>query len=401
MMELPISMPTPPNWQADWKQLRSVFSEWLEEMRQTPQHPVHHSEGDVLAHTQLVVEKLVTMDEFRQLSAEKRQILFMAALLHDVGKTCTTKEDETGITAPHHASTGAKMVREHLWTQWNMAGTREKLLFRETVCQLIHMHGKPPFFWDTATADDTPNQGKTSAYLFSMAAHACLMPDFSLQLLFLLAKADCAGKICPDQEEIMTRCETFAEYAQSLGCYDALPSFADDYSRFAYLAGKTVSPEYKLFNPTWGTVTMMSGLPGTGKSTWIHNNLSDIPMVSLDEIRKLLKISPEEPQGKVVQTGFDMAKSYLRAKTPFVWDATNVRPDTRLELARLFADYGAAVRIVYLETTPEEQRCRNHARQAVVPEEVVDRMRSNLEPPRINEAHSVEWLCVASIETEH
>ena len=89
-----------------------------------------------------------------------------------------------------------------------------------------------------------------------------------------------------------------------------------------------------------------------------------------------------------------MAKGYLRAKTPFVWNATNFRPDTRAELTQLFTDYGASVRIVYLETTPEEQQRRNHARQAVVPENVVDRMRNSLEPPRINEAHQVDWFCV-------
>ncbi|MBR6058559.1 MAG: AAA family ATPase [Victivallales bacterium] len=394
MMKLPISIPEPPDWTIDWKQLHSVFGEWFEEMIQTPQHPEHHGEGDVFAHTQLVCENLVALKEFRCLPVEKRQILFTAALLHDIGKIRTTKTDDMGITAPHHASTGAKMAREYLWKQWGMAGIREKMLFRETICQLIRLHGKPPFFFELAASDNTPNQGRSSAYLLSMAAHACLMPDFSLRLLFLLAKADCMGKICADKDEIMASCETFAESAQELNCLDAQPAFSDDYSRYAYLASKTVSPNFKLFDPTWGAVTMLCGLPGTGKDTWIHRNLPDIPMVSLDEIRRQLKISPEEPQGKVVQTGFEMARGYLRAKTPFVWNATNVRPDTRLELSRLFIDYGAAVRIVYLETTPEEQERRNHARQAVVPEDVVERMRNNLEPPRINEAHSIEWLCV-------
>ena len=72
-----------------------------------------------------------------------------------------------------------------------------------------------------------------------MASHALLMPDFSLQLLFLLAKADCMGKICTDKDEIMASCETFAENAQELNCYDVPPAFEDDYSRYAYLAGKT------------------------------------------------------------------------------------------------------------------------------------------------------------------
>ena len=286
------------------------------------------------------------------------------------------------------------MVRERLWTQWNMAGTKEKMLFRETVCQLIRLHGKPPFFWEKIALDDSVTQCNTANYLYSLSSHACLMPDFSLHLLSLLAKADCEGKICGDQHEIMASCETFEEKAQELNCQDKPPVFADDYSRYAFFMGKTASPDFRLFNPAWGTVTMMCGLPGTGKDTWIHQHLPSLPMISLDEIRRTLRIPPEVPQGKVVQTGVDMAKGYLRAKTPFVWNATNFRPDTRAELTQLFTDYGASVRIVYLETTPEEQQRRNHARQAVVPENVVDRMRNSLEPPRINEAHQVDWFCV-------
>ena len=286
------------------------------------------------------------------------------------------------------------MVRERLWNEWDMAGTREKMLFRETVCQLIRLHGKPPRFWELATSDDTSNGRKVSDHLFSMASHACLMPSFSLRLLDLLARADCEGKICSDQKEIQASCETFAESAMELGCYDGAPSFVDDYSRYAFLSQKTASPDFQLFNPTWGTVVMMCGLPGTGKDTWIHENLPNMPMVSLDDIRRQLKISPDEAQGKVVQVGIELAKKHLRDKTPFVWNATNVRPDTRLGLSGLFMDYGAAVRIVYLETSHEEWRRRNMAREAVVPDAVMDRMLRNLEPPRIHEAHQVEWFTV-------
>ncbi len=393
MMELPISMPQAPEWQIDWGQLQLVMEDWFEAMRQTPQNPVHHGEGDVLKHTRLVCEKLAAMEEFRHLPEDRRQLLFTAALLHDIGKIRTTRKDGNGITSPNHAAAGARMAREHLWTSWGMAGTMEKMRFRETVCQLIRLHGKPPFFWELAASDNTHGQGWTSMHLHSMASHACLMPVFSLRLLALLAKADCLGKICPDQEEILASIETFSESAQSLNCYDAPPSFADDYSRYAYLSGKTFSPDFKLFDPTWGTVTVLCGLPGTGKDTWIHRNLPGLPMLSLDEIRRQLKIRPDASQGKVVQTGYEKAKELLRRKTPFVWNATNVRAATRMELASLFINYGAAVRIVYLETSQEEQCRRNHSRQAAVPGGVVERMLGNLEPPRISEAHQVEWIC--------
>ena len=55
----------------------------------------------------------------------------------------------------------------------------------------------------------------------------------------------------------------------------------------------------ELHNDTWGTVYMMRGLPGSGKDTWIRQHLSDIPMVSLDEIRRERKILPTANQGLV------------------------------------------------------------------------------------------------------
>ena len=57
-------------------------------------------------------------------------------------------------------------------------------------------------------------------------------------------------------------------------------------------------------------------------------------------------------------------------------------------------DYGAAVRIVYLETGWEEMLRRNQSRAAVVPEQAICRMMHHLTPPEIWEAHTVEWICV-------
>ena len=47
-------------------------------------------------------------------------------------------------------------------------------------------------------------------------------------------------------------------------------------------------------------------------------------MISLDDIRALLHISPKEDQGSVVQAARELAKAYLRKKVPFVWNATDL-----------------------------------------------------------------------------
>ena len=149
----------------------------------------------------------------------------------------------------------------------------------------------------------------------------------------------------------------------------------------------------ELFDDTWGEVILLSGLPGTGKDTWIRRNHPELPVVCMDDIRRDMKIKSTDDQGRVVQAALEQARVHLRAHEPFVWNATCISPLMRQRQLRLFEQYGARVRIVYLETEWEENLRRNRERQAAVPEAVIARMLSQLIPPERSEAQTVEWLC--------
>lgn len=79
-----------------WSTLRQRFS-WVEDMHNTPQDPEHHGEGDVGVHTEMVLNALVAMAEFQQLPAQQQEILWAAALLHDVEKRSTTVQENGRI----------------------------------------------------------------------------------------------------------------------------------------------------------------------------------------------------------------------------------------------------------------------------------------------------------------
>ena len=138
----------------------------------------------------------------------------------------------------------------------------------------------------------------------------------------------------------------------------------------------------------------MSGLPGTGKDTWIQNHYSHLPMLSLDEIRKQLGILPTEPQAPVIDAARETAKELLRKKQSFVWNATNLTYQTRSKQVQFFSAYGAATKIVYLETSWEQQLSRNAGRKDSVPEQAICHMQRKLELPQRWEASWVEWHCV-------
>ena len=165
---------------------------------------------------------------------------------------------------------------------------------------------------------------------------------------------------------------------EELGCLNEPYAFASDYSKRAYFLEKTQWQGQELFDDTWGEVILLSGLPGTGKDTWIAKNYPSLPVVSLDEIRKKLKISATDEQGLVVATAHEQAKEYLRKKQPFVWNATSITAQLRSKQISLFEQYGAMVKTVFLETEWQENLARNSGREAVVPQVVIEKMLSKL-----------------------
>ena len=228
----------------------------------------------------------------------------------------------------------------------------------------------------------------------SIAASAELVPDFSLKLLHLLSKADALGRECEDKDDFTAQVDLFAELAKEHGCYEGPVGFASDYTRRTYFSGGDVWPQQELYDESWGEVLMLCGLPGTGKDYWISKHCKDMPVVSLDDIRRRHKLSPEGSQGYVASLGKEEAKIYLRKHQPFVWNATNLTVDIRRQLIDLFESYGASVRVVYLEAALKTQLRRNAGREDRVPETIIDSMLSKLAVPEIHEARCVQWLCV-------
>ena len=338
-----------------------------------------------MTHTRMVCEALVGLHEFRQLERIVGQEVFLATLFHDIGKIPCTRLKNGVWTSPNHTLVGAKMARRLLWETFGMCGTKELQQMREIICNLIRYHSMPPHVMERSHPERK---------LIQVAAEGALVRGFSIRLLCLLEKADMLGRISksmPDSLERIQRCESLAE---EVGCLDGPLPFPSPYSRFVYLSGRKVSVEQELFDHTWGEVILMSGLPGTGKDTYIKKNFGNLPVISLDEIRKELNVLPANPQGPVMNAARERAKEYLQKKQSFVWDATNLSPVIREKQLSLFYSYHASVRIIFLETEWQEMLRRNKNRQTVVPEHMIRKMLSDLVPPTMKEAPIVEWVCV-------
>ena len=363
-----------------------------EQMQQTLQDTKFHGEGDVLTHTEMVCAAL----DVSGLSETNAAELKIAALMHDIGKVRTTQVNGSDITCPNHSVVGARMTREILWKQFGLAGTIEAIQARETIVNLVRYHGFPPHVLEDEFAlAKMYRAASISSICISDSSHNEHHVDFNLDMLYRLAKADMQGRICQDQQDALTAVECFRDMAEQEEILFDAPVFNKSYDAYQFLNFKTGDcKDPQLYDDRWGNVFMMVGLPGTGKDAYISRGfMQDAPMISLDNIRQELKLKPGDTNGIVIQTAKERAKEYLRKQQSFVWNATNLTPQ-RKQLINLFESYKARVFIDYLETTPEEQKRRNHNRDNVVPEETINDMIGKLVLPEFFEAQYVSWNVV-------
>lgn len=346
----------------------------LSALKDVPQNPEYHGEGDVYRHTEMVCGKLVELPGWQELKKDEQELLFLAAAFHDIGKAVCTKQEDGEWISPKHTIIGEKMFRRMAYREAEQFG----LTFhqRETVSKLIRYHGLPVWFW---------TKQRPELDLLKAAE------SIPLRLLYLLSKADVQGRIEKQPGKMNENVELFADYAKESNVWEKPYIFTNSYTRYQYFHKEGLWQEAELYDNTEFDVILMSGLPLAGKDSWIEKRGMGMPMISLDEIRDQLEVSPEKGSGRVVQAAIEQARNYLRRKESFIWNATNIIQETRQKLTGLFAGYGARVHILYLEAPYQELLARNKKRARYIPEHVLENMIRKLEIPAPWEAYDVRY----------
>lgn len=348
----------------------------LEYAKVTPQSAKYHGEGDVWTHTKMVVQELLQLPEYAKATPTEREILFFAALLHDVSKYRTSVLDVgTGqIGHPGHSKKGAVEARELLW-DWQVP-----LETREHICRLIAVHQKP-FFALAGT-----RAGQSAEFIVRE-----LSWQVSVPLLGALAKADMLGRVCADTQAVLDNIELFCEMAKDEDCYGKPRHFVDAHTRVSYFRGASVHPDYPLFQEPGSKVTVMCGMPASGKDTWVRENRPGFAVVSFDDAREELGLKHGRNEGMVAHRAVDKAKEMLRAHAPFIWNATHLSAQMRQKTLDLLYAYNAEVELVYLESPRATLLQRNSKRDTSLTNKDLQAMTSRWEVPLPSEAHRVSY----------
>lgn len=372
----------------------------LNRLKDTPQDPEWHAEGDVHIHTQMVLDELYRefdTDIGHTLSAEQKRNLILAVLFHDVAKPFTTRHQEIKgvdrVVAPRHEPKGRSMIATALVD----SGLPWDALW--DVMSMVGSHHEPKML---VVKDRHPGEYRR------------ISRRVDPQGVAWLERADMRGRICPDLPQQLEHIEYFlmgcadyaphgwlerwqAHFAESLA--DKSPAFRDR----VFGEAVRVFEEDRIQVPSDGDfiafqepaeppeLVVMCGPSGSGKSTFIDRFLPDHEIISLDTLREDLSgdRSDQSLNGAVRQEAKLRLRAALRPGRKTVWDATCLRKDFRSAVCQTGFDYKALVTLVVFQQNPASYARRNSARAHVVPGRVLEAQIDQWEWPEVDEAHRV------------
>lgn len=355
----------------------------LAKFKDTPQDPEWHAEGNVHIHTDMVLDELYDIFDSGLFvpTPDERQILILSAILHDIAKPLVTVHKDGRVKSPKHEQVGRDLLIYKLLELELPAESYEQII------NLVGYHQRPKLL----VIKDEPDYK-----YFALAQH------FDYRLMYWLELSDLKGRTCTDKQENIMYLEEYLKKTEEILKHhqDELElieeSQRDTVQTYGkYLISHNIVSSYlevlpKMFDHLQAPykVTLLSGVPGTGKSTYIQSNATNEVVISMDEIRAELGDRRDQSKNKQVAViAKERLKEALRLKKNVIWDATNIRKDYREELMTIAVNYGATTELILLLDKEKNIRKKNIDRVFSVPDEVVTRMINNFQFPSPIEAY--------------
>lgn len=148
-----------------------------------------------------------------------------------------------------------------------------------------------------------------------------------------------------------------------------------------------------------GSLTILCGISGSGKSTWVKENGQNYVVLCPDDFRKVL--TGQDFYGPAEEVVWACVKTAARVlaghqNCDILIDATAVSVGQRSQWVRMSQELDIPIHCVVLDVPLEICKERNAARERKVPESVIERQAELLEQPT-----EAEGFCTVRIVNEY
>ena len=339
----------------------------------------HHEEGSVLVHSSMAAQIALQLMSAEQVRKEDQVLLYLAAILHDIGKpkTYAIHPRKGTITAYGHDDAGVPLANEFLKKYFPELVYKQ----REVVLRLIEWHMRPRIWMKEGTTVEKMR-------ILSLAVNT--------KLLYLLSQADTLGRTAADMKSGMMSLELFKQNCEDLGLWDrpyrvplathldnasyslarwnilmnGAPENEDTYQEALNLMVQPPKPNFQLM--------LLVGAPGSGKSTvreQLVKQYPNIKVISMDDRRKELTGDANNQSRNNEIFGWQSKELHkaMEARQNTLIDATNTSRKLRKVLWTIAREHGALCSAIYFDIPLDVLHERNRAREKRVPDSVVVR----------------------------
>lgn len=362
-----------------------------ERMQATQQNPRYHAEGDVYAHTCMVVRMFQEMGGQFSLTAEDEQVLYWAAVLHDIGKTVTTKFEDGRWTSPGHERAGVPMALDIL-----LARPEVDDFARRRILNLVRWHGLP-LRW-------TQRQG-------AIEELKLLNTRTDMRMLAIFAQFDFHGRQNVEKDHTLKAMADFQQVhtprvEYELGRYRELEALHNSWSRRQRNAAwsavrlerpdlieKLASAKATADETPLKKVLVTIGLPLSGKTHWLNQHYKDAFRISLAEHHLE---EDDAPTGfnldrRLVEFKY-MLDNYLRQNEMIILESRGLNEGIRQGVNALLRDQPAEIHYIIFETPLEEILRRNRNSETPMDETQLRDMHAGLDLIHPWEAHLMHFV---------
>lgn len=361
-------------------------------MDNTLQNPRYHAEGSVLSHTKMVVSKYFELRDRFRLSEEEKEVLYWAAVLHDVGKTQVTRFENNRWTSPGHEKAGLPMALDHLIRKSEL-----NIKNRRKVLELVRWHGVP-LHWIRK------NRGIEDL----KALGTCT----DLRLLAIFSVFDFHGRICENQERVLGAIEHFQQVQAAKAEYElgSYASLQQDYQKWNHrhkdaawkavkmrdmdLLEKLISAAETDAAPTRGKKVLLTiGPPQSGKTSFLEKKYPGLFRIDMAEHGMAeADLGDDYYESRKLIEFRHFLSTYLNRFRQVALDGRNLNESFRRRIAAMVREMNVEIEYVVFEAPLQTILDRNRQLENPESEDTISQLYRSIELIHPWEAHRMEYV---------